>query len=129
MTTARFRQSLLALTIAWLGIVAFAAHLLISAEIGRHERTFEDTTRQLSNGLKHKLDTNEAVLAGFVAFLRAVEGNDRLMLQTAGLGIAVMQAEGAAVETVLAADVVVPDIIAGLDLLLHPLRLVATLRV
>lgn len=76
MTTARFRQSLLALTIAWLGIVAFAAHLLISAEIGRHERTFEDTTRQLSNGLKHKLDTNEAVLAGFVAFLRAVEGND-----------------------------------------------------
>lgn len=55
--------------------------------------------------------------------------NDRLMLQTAGLGIAVMQAEGAAVETVLAADVVVPDIIAGLDLLLHPLRLVATLRV
>jgi CHASE1-domain containing sensor protein len=76
MTTARFRQSLLALTIAWLGIVAFATHLLIRAEIGRHERDFEAATQQLSNGLKHKLDTNEAVLAGFVAFLRAVEGND-----------------------------------------------------
>jgi diguanylate cyclase (GGDEF)-like protein len=76
MTTARFRQSLLALTIAWLGIVAFATHLLIRAEIGRHERDFETATQQLSNGLKHKLDTNEAVLAGFVAFLRAVEGND-----------------------------------------------------
>ena len=54
--------------------------------------------------------------------------NDRLMLQAAALGIVVMQAEGAAVETMLAADVVVPDITIGLDLLLHPLRLVATLR-
>lgn len=76
MTTARFRQSLLALTLAWLGIVAFAAHLLISVEIGRHERFFEDTAQQLSNELKNKLDMNEAVLSGFVAFLRAVEGND-----------------------------------------------------
>lgn len=76
MTTTRFRQSLLALTIAWLGIVAFAAHLLISAEVSRHQRNFENATRELSNALKHKLDTNEAVLAGFVAFLRAVEGND-----------------------------------------------------
>jgi len=76
MTTARFRQSLLALTIAWLGIVAFAAVLNWALSRLIKQRTFEDTTRQLSNGLKHKLDTNEAVLAGFVAFLRAVEGND-----------------------------------------------------
>jgi diguanylate cyclase (GGDEF)-like protein len=76
MTTTRFRQSLLALTLAWLAIVAFAAHLLISVEIGRHERLFEDTAQQLSNELKNKLDMNEAVLSGFVAFLRAVEGND-----------------------------------------------------
>ena len=54
--------------------------------------------------------------------------NDRLMLQEAGLGIAVVQAEGAAVQTILAADVLAPDILAALDLLTHPLRLVATLR-
>lgn len=54
--------------------------------------------------------------------------NDRLMLQTAGLGIVVCQAEGAAIQTMLTADIVTPDIQAALDLLLHPLRLVATLR-
>lgn len=54
--------------------------------------------------------------------------NDRLMLQEAGLGIAVAQAEGAAVQAVLVADVLAPNILAGLDLLTHPLRLVATLR-
>ena len=55
--------------------------------------------------------------------------NDRLMLQEAELGIALVQAEGAAVETVLAADLVCGNILDGLDLLLHPQRLVAGLRV
>lgn len=54
--------------------------------------------------------------------------NDRRMLEEAALGIAVIQEEGAAVETVNAADVVVPDIHAALSLLENPLRLVATLR-
>ena len=54
--------------------------------------------------------------------------NDRLMLQEAALGIAVLQAEGAAVEALLAADLVAPDILAALDLLLVPGALTATLR-
>ena len=54
--------------------------------------------------------------------------NDTLMLQEAALGIAVIQEEGAAVETVNAADVVTPDIYAALGLLTNPLRLIATLR-
>jgi len=54
--------------------------------------------------------------------------NDLLMVQQAALGIAVLQAEGAAAETIQAAHVVCPDILSALDLLLHPLRLVATLR-
>jgi soluble P-type ATPase len=54
--------------------------------------------------------------------------NDRLMLAAAALGIAVVQAEGASAEAVAAADVVAPDIRTALDLLLHPQRLVATLR-
>jgi soluble P-type ATPase len=54
--------------------------------------------------------------------------NDRLMLQGVGLGIAVVQAEGAAVQTVLAADVLALDILTALELLTHLLWLVATLR-
>jgi soluble P-type ATPase len=54
--------------------------------------------------------------------------NDRLMLKRAALGIAVVQEEGAAAETLLAADVVCPSIHAALDLLCNPLRLTATLR-
>jgi soluble P-type ATPase len=55
--------------------------------------------------------------------------NDRLMVAAAGLGIAVIQGEGAAVETLNAARVAVPDIGVALGLLLNPARLVATLRV
>lgn len=54
--------------------------------------------------------------------------NDRLMLAAAALGIAVIQAEGIAVHTMAAADVVAIDILTALDLLVNPLRLVATLR-
>ena len=55
--------------------------------------------------------------------------NDRLMLAAARLGIVVMQAEGAAVDALLAARIAVPDIAAALGLLLNPGRLIATLRV
>jgi soluble P-type ATPase len=54
--------------------------------------------------------------------------NDRFMLQEAALGIAVLQDEGAAAVTLAAADMVTPDIQSALDLLVQPLRLVATLR-
>lgn len=54
--------------------------------------------------------------------------NDRLMLAHAAIGIAVVQQEGAAVETLLAARVAATDISAALGLLLNPTRLVATLR-
>jgi len=54
--------------------------------------------------------------------------NDSAMMKTAGLGICVMSREGAAIETLLAADILVPDIYAAVDLLEKPLRVVATLR-
>jgi soluble P-type ATPase len=54
--------------------------------------------------------------------------NDRLMLRMAGVGIAVVQAEGASAEAVAAADVLVPSVTDALDLLLRPRRLVASLR-
>jgi soluble P-type ATPase len=54
--------------------------------------------------------------------------NDRLMLAEAALGIAVIGPEGASTETLAAADVVVGSPVAALELLLHPQRLIATLR-
>jgi P-type E1-E2 ATPase len=54
--------------------------------------------------------------------------NDAAMLQAAALGICVLSREGAAVETLLAADLVVPDIFTALELLEKPLRIVASLR-
>lgn len=55
--------------------------------------------------------------------------NDRLMLEAAALGIAVLGREGASREAMAAARIVCPAILDALDLLCHPLRLVATLRV
>jgi soluble P-type ATPase len=54
--------------------------------------------------------------------------NDRLMLKETVLGIAVVQAEGAAVEALLSADIVCNNIIHALELLIFPSRLIATLR-
>ncbi len=54
--------------------------------------------------------------------------NDAAMLKTAALGICVLSKEGAAVPTLLAADLVVPDIFTALELLEKPLRIVASLR-
>ena len=55
--------------------------------------------------------------------------NDAGMLSAAALGIAPLGPEGLAREAWEAADVLVPDILSALDLLLHPQRLVATWRI
>ncbi len=54
--------------------------------------------------------------------------NDAGMLRASALGIAVVSPEGLASASLAAADVLSPSITAALDLLLHPMRLVATLR-
>jgi soluble P-type ATPase len=54
--------------------------------------------------------------------------NDAEMLKVAALGICVMSKEGAALETLVSADMVVPDIFSALDLLDNPLRIIASLR-
>ena len=54
--------------------------------------------------------------------------NDSLMLKKCSLGLAVIQDEGAAISAIFAADIVLPDIMTALDLLVAPLRLIATLR-
>ena len=69
----------------------------------------------------HRLSAERVVAIGQGA-------NDVEMLKAARLGICVLSLEGVAVETLLAADLVVPDIFSALDLLEKPLRIVASLR-
>lgn len=54
--------------------------------------------------------------------------NDALMLRESALGVAILGQEGAAFAALSAAAVVCASVLDGLDLLLNPLRLAATLR-
>lgn len=54
--------------------------------------------------------------------------NDAGMLRAARIGVCVLSPEGTAVETLLAANLVAPNILTALEQLEKPLRLVATLR-
>ncbi|NOZ61142.1 MAG: ATPase P [Calditrichaeota bacterium] len=54
--------------------------------------------------------------------------NDRLMLAAAALGIIVMENEGCSMRSLQAANIGVRSILDGIDLLLQPMRLKATLR-
>lgn len=54
--------------------------------------------------------------------------NDQHMLKDAALGIAVIGDEGTAIEAMLAANIIMPNISSVLDTLLHQKRLIATLR-
>ena len=79
------------------------------------------------NQAEAKLDYVERLGADTVAAI-GNGANDARMLGRAALGIAVLGPEGTATAALLAAPVAVRDIHCGLDLLLHPRRLAATLR-
>ena len=54
--------------------------------------------------------------------------SDSLMLKEAVIGICLLSQEGTSLDTILAADIIVPDVIAAINLLLNPIRLIASLR-
>jgi len=54
--------------------------------------------------------------------------NDRLTLEYAALSIAVIGGEGCSLQALQNADIIVNDILDGLELLINPLRIIATLR-
>ena len=69
----------------------------------------------------HRLGTKKTAAVGQGA-------NDALMLEAAQIGICVISAEGTALQTLLKADLVVPDIKSALEILQNPTRLKASLR-
>jgi len=54
--------------------------------------------------------------------------NDTEMIKSGGLGIVLLSPEGTSIQTLLAADIIVPDILNALELLVNPNRIRATLR-
>jgi soluble P-type ATPase len=107
-------------------------HLVTADTHGRQETV--DRILQLSairiplqNQAQAKLDYIEQLGAAGVTAI-GNGANDSAMLERAALGILVVGPEGAAVESLLKAKVVVSDIRAALELLLFPKRLIATLR-
>jgi P-type E1-E2 ATPase len=54
--------------------------------------------------------------------------NDAYMLAEARIGVCVLSKEGTAVDTLLSADIAVPDTESALNLFLYPTRLIASLR-
>jgi P-type E1-E2 ATPase len=92
--------------------------LRLGVQLVRIEPRYEASQKQ---ALVERLGAGSVVAIGNGA-------NDARMLSAAALGIAVLGREGLAVETLRAADLVVSCTEDALDLLLHPQRLIATLR-
>lgn len=107
-------------------------HLLTADTHGRQTAIDERlnlTATRLSPGDEQEQKRSYVERLGADAVVAIGQGaNDAAMLRAAALGICILSQEGAAIETLHAADLVVPDIMAAFDLLDKPLRLVASLR-
>jgi soluble P-type ATPase len=107
-------------------------HILTADTFGKAQEGLEDVDCQLSILAPDAQDVgklNHVKVLGADHVVCVGNGrNDRLMLKEAALGIAVLLEEGAAADTVAAADVVCTHIVSALELLRNPLRLIATLR-
>ena len=107
-------------------------HILTADTFGKAGSSLEGIKCKLSILSEEAQDTGKLEYVNRLGAEHAVcignGRNDRLMLKEAALGVAVILGEGAAAETVMAADIVCTDIVSALELLTHPLRLIATLR-
>jgi soluble P-type ATPase len=101
-------------------------HLLTADTHGQQE----SLDRQLGlQAVRIQAGGESLAKAAFVQVVALGQGaNDVAMLHDAALGICILGPEGTAVEALMAADVIAPNILDALDLLYQPLRLVATLR-
>ena len=109
-----------------------AIHLLTADTHGRQaviDQQLNLTAVRIQSGNEAEQKAEYVRKLGAVNVAAIGQGaNDAKMLKKAALGICVMSPEGAAAETIVSADLVVPDIRAALDLLDKPLRIVASLR-
>lgn len=99
------------------------------------EESAEETLRKVNAEIVHFIEGEASqgklnLLRQLQAFRTVAIGNgadDASMIEEAGFGICVISKEGAAVEAMQKADLVVSNILDALDFLLKPLRQKATL--
>jgi soluble P-type ATPase len=107
-------------------------HILTADTFGKARAELEGVACELFilEGEKHDVQKEKYVrrlgAEKVVAFGNG--NNDRKMLKAARVGMVVSQGEGCGVDALMAADVHVASAGIGLDLLLHPKRLKASLR-
>lgn len=92
-----------------------------------HQLNMAATRIQKGNESQQKADFVNRLGAENVIAL-GQGANDAAMLRAAGIGVAVMSIEGLAIETLNAADLLMPDTPSALALLENPVRLIASLR-
>jgi P-type E1-E2 ATPase len=107
-------------------------HLLTADTHGRqhiidHQLNLQAKRIQPGDEAQQKADYVRALGAEHVVAI-GQGANDAAMLKEAALGICILSREGAALETLLSADLVVADIYIALELLEKPLRIVTSLR-
>ena len=107
-------------------------HIVTADTFGTARKQLENVPCEIHilNGTRHDIQ-KEKYVAGLKRENVIALGNgnnDRRMLKRARIGIAVTEGEGCSVDAIKAAHIHVRGIIEGLDLLLNPLRLKATLR-
>jgi soluble P-type ATPase len=107
-------------------------HILTADTFGKAQAELKGINCEIHilAGENHDIQKEEFVTKlgadGVIAFGNG--NNDRRMLKAARIGIAVSEGEGCAVDAIVAANVHVRSAVDGLDLLLNPKRLKATLR-
>lgn len=70
------RRSLLGVAVLAVSLTALSVLLLLKSEIYRWEARFSEYVQDVTSVVHNQLDTNDAVLAGFSAFLVAVDQGD-----------------------------------------------------
>ncbi len=107
-------------------------HLLTADTHGRQaviDRQLDLTATRLQPGGEQAQKREYVENLGAETVVALGQGaNDAGMLRAAALGICIMSEEGTAVESLMAADLVVPNIMTAFDLLERPVRIVASLR-
>ncbi len=107
-------------------------HLLTADTHGKQsqiDRELELTAVRIQPGNEAKQKADFVTELGAGETVSVGQGaNDALMLGSAVIGICLLSPEGTALETLLQADLIVPDIQSALELLLNPIRLKASLR-
>ena len=110
----------------------FALHVITADTFGSVKTQLDGYGAQIKvlssdDHTKEKADFVTSLGAGRCAAL-GNGNNDRMMLENAAVGIAVLGDEGCSTETLMASDLAVKSSADALSLFLEPKRLVATLR-